>query len=652
MESGYHLNKPSWPEIEINSQLSITQNNHSAQFLHGPRLLWEIDPTGKLNFITGAFPAGIEIPNQVKPGMSIFEVYSNLPEIIKLIQKALNGKTVNAIIQHPSHDWDYQIFPTNKPGDSQGGAIGLIQQIMNQPNSYWIQSMVLDTASELRKAQSWEEMPHLIYNKLKTTLYIDRAIIVTKIFGSQNLEITSTHGAWSQLSDHNEIKSHLTDPDLITDLLNQDSSKYKTIHYLGSTKIYGFPLFSENETSSILWIGRESPLQPHEAYYLKEISSMLARAFQRAREHERTTRNLSRLAALHSIDQAISGNFNLKLTLQIILEQVVSQLGVDAADIYLLDDETQHLIFGHSKGFLRKQQTETPPKAWNELIWKTLQAQGLLAIPDFLQKTGGIDRPGYFAAEGFQTYFALPLIAKGVSLGVIEVFHRKKTPIDQDWINFFKTLGTQAAIAIDNAKLVENLRRTNLQLDQAYQATLEGWARALNLRDQCTEKHTQRVVENTIKLAQAAGITSPQDLIHIRRGALLHDIGKLGVPDNILNKPGPLNEQEWEIMRKHPVYALEMLEPIDFLNPALPIPQSHHEKWDGSGYPEAKSGTAIPLEARVFSIIDVWDALSSPRPYRPAWPKEKIYQYIKEQSGIHFDPQLVKLWETVFQIPG
>jgi HD-GYP domain-containing protein (c-di-GMP phosphodiesterase class II) len=157
-------------------------------------------------------------------------------------------------------------------------------------------------------------------------------------------------------------------------------------------------------------------------------------------------------------------------------------------------------------------------------------------------------------------------------------------------------------------------------------------------------------VEKALKLAQAVGIPEKQ-LVHIRRGALLHDIGKLGVPDKILNKPGPLSEEEWDLMRKHPGYAREMLEPIEFLRPALPIPYGHHEKWDGSGYPEGAKGTQIPIEARVFAVIDVWDALSSPRPYRDAWPENKVHQYIREQAGFHFDPQVVSTWERVFQIP-
>jgi HD-GYP domain-containing protein (c-di-GMP phosphodiesterase class II) len=174
----------------------------------------------------------------------------------------------------------------------------------------------------------------------------------------------------------------------------------------------------------------------------------------------------------------------------------------------------------------------------------------------------------------------------------------------------------------------------------AYDATIAGWSHAMDLRDKETEGHTQRVTEMTVQLARKMNI-DPQELVHIRRGALLHDIGKLGVPDQILLKPGTLTEAEWEIMRQHPVYALNMLTPITHLRPALDIPYCHHEKWDGTGYPRNLKGEQIPLSARLFTVVDVWDALGSDRPYRKAWPEEKTLKYIREESGRHFDPQVV-----------
>jgi len=195
-------------------------------------------------------------------------------------------------------------------------------------------------------------------------------------------------------------------------------------------------------------------------------------------------------------------------------------------------------------------------------------------------------------------------------------------------------------------KLVQErtkLQEAHSQLLGAYEATIEGWSRAMDLRDRETEGHSQRVTELTLRLAMARGLDT-QELIHIRRGALLHDMGKLGIPDSILHKPGTFTAEEWAIMRRHPQLAYDMLHPVEYLHPALDIPYCHHEKWDGSGYPRGLKGDEIPLAARLFAVIDVWDALTSDRPYRRAWTNENALAYIREQSGKHFDPEIVDLF--------
>lgn len=192
----------------------------------------------------------------------------------------------------------------------------------------------------------------------------------------------------------------------------------------------------------------------------------------------------------------------------------------------------------------------------------------------------------------------------------------------------------------------QNLEAAHQQLLSAYDETIEGWSRAMDLRDKETEGHTRRVTQMTLKLAEHFGIQG-ENLIHIQRGALLHDMGKLGVPDAILLKPSKLTEDEWKLMKQHPQMAYDMLYPIEYLRPALDIPYCHHEKWDGSGYPRGLKGEDIPLSARLFAIVDVWDALTSHRPYREAWTREKTLEYILEQSGKHFDPKVVEAFSKV-----
>ncbi|MBL8088687.1 MAG: PAS domain S-box protein [Anaerolineales bacterium] len=195
----------------------------------------------------------------------------------------------------------------------------------------------------------------------------------------------------------------------------------------------------------------------------------------------------------------------------------------------------------------------------------------------------------------------------------------------------------------ERKKNEEALQLAHSNLQEAYEKTIEGWVRALDLRDRETEGHTQRVTELTLRVAAKLGFTD-EEMVHIKRGALLHDMGKMAIPDEILQKPGPLDEGEWIKMRQHPVYAFEMLSHISYLHPALEIPFFHHERWDGSGYPRGLKGEEIPLAARMFAIVDVWDALSSDRPYRKKLPRNEVIAYLREKSGTLFEPRLVDIF--------
>ncbi|HEX2697709.1 MAG TPA: HD-GYP domain-containing protein, partial [Anaerolineales bacterium] len=201
----------------------------------------------------------------------------------------------------------------------------------------------------------------------------------------------------------------------------------------------------------------------------------------------------------------------------------------------------------------------------------------------------------------------------------------------------------QAAVAIENAELFENLQKSNVELSNAYDTTLEGWGKALELRDKETQGHTERVAELTLRLARKMEL-GKEELVQIRRGVLVHDIGKMGISDRILNKKGPLTQKEWEEMHKHPQYAFDMLYPITYLRPALDVAFCHHERWDGSGYPRGLKGDQIPLSARIFAVVDVWDALLYDRPYRKAWTKKRAMKYIRDHSGTHFDPAVVQVF--------
>jgi PAS domain S-box-containing protein/putative nucleotidyltransferase with HDIG domain len=401
------------------------------------------------------------------------------------------------------------------------------------------------------------------------------------------------------------------------------------------------PIRAMHETIGVLFVSVELPRQIQEGAVslLVTLTEMAGNAIRRATLHEQTERQLQRLASLRAVDLAINTILDLRVTLGILIDHIISQLEVDAVNILLINPNTQSLYHAASAGFRSDIFKSTRLYIGDSLAGQAIRTRTTIQIPN-LSESNLIQRAHLLNEEGFVTYFGVPLIAKGQIKGVLETFHRYPMQPDLEWRNFLETLAGQAAIAIDNSVLFEELQQTNLGLSLAYDATIEGWSKALDMRDQETEGHTQRVTELTIQLADIMGIP-PTDLVHIRRGALLHDIGKMGVPDNILHKAGPLSEDEWAIMHRHPEFAFDMLSPINYLRDALDIPYGHHERWDGSGYPRHLSGIQIPLAARIFAVVDVWDALISNRPYRKAFTKVKAAEFVRKNGGILFDPQVV-----------
>jgi PAS domain S-box-containing protein/putative nucleotidyltransferase with HDIG domain len=247
--------------------------------------------------------------------------------------------------------------------------------------------------------------------------------------------------------------------------------------------------------------------------------------------------------------------------------------------------------------------------------------------------------------DGVQAIASVPLITQGQIYGALTVGYER--PIQPAEVNILTAISDIAASAIQRARLFEKTSQQAKELSEAYDATIEGWALALELRDKETQGHSRNVTAMTLRLAAVLGLDE-EARVHIRRGALLHDIGKMAIPDNILLKPGPLTDEEWITMRKHPQYAYQMLSSIRYLHPALDIPCCHHEKWDGTGYPRGLQGEAIPLYARIFAVVDVMDALTSNRPYRPAWTRDEALNYIQRQANKHFDPRVVEAFLKLF----
>lgn len=505
----------------------------------------------------------------------------------------------------------------------------------------------------LRSAQTRADMLPIIIDQLMEFMRADGVSLAMRdpISGETVIEISK--GDWS-----NWTGVRLSAGDGISGTVIETGKPYVNNSSLSNTRfarpeligdlkaVACVPLMTLRQTIGAIWIGRRSDIESYEIKLLSTIGEIAANAIQRATLYEQTEQRLQRLYALHAIDMAISASLDLRVTLNILLEHVTSQLNTDAATVLLMNNSTGILEYAASRGFRSRTIKQTRLRIGEGHAGKAALERRIINVPNVMKTEDPCVRSQILAGEVFLAHHAVPLIIKGQVKGVLEVFHRTELDPDPEWLEFFESLAAQAAIAIDNATLFDDLQRSNIELTLAYDTTLEGWSHALDMRDKETEGHTLRVTEMTTKLARSMGMNEAE-LVHIRRGALLHDIGKMAISDTVLLKPGPLNKDEYEIMCKHPAYAHEMLMPIFFLRHALNIPYCHHEKWDGTGYPRRLKEEQIPLEARIFAVVDVWDALRSDRPYRPAWSEQQTLEYILNESGKHFDPKVVKAFVKV-----
>ena len=387
-------------------------------------------------------------------------------------------------------------------------------------------------------------------------------------------------------------------------------------------------------------------VQAEEVSLLESLARMAGIAIHRMALHEETLRKLGQLQTMRTIDQTIANILDLGFALDIICAQVQEKLAVDAVGVLVYSPHELTLNWAAGHGFRDTAYRHAGARLGEDYAGRAALEQRVVVVDDIRGCEPPFGRLAALAGEDFVAYAAAPLVTKGKIKGVMEVFQRSPARRGKDWLEFFESLALQAAIAIDNLQLFESLQRGKVELMSAYEAAIEGWAKALDLRDKETEGHTRRVTDLTETVARAMGVPDSQ-ILHMKRGALLHDVGKIGIPDSILLKPDKLTEEEWKVMRRHPQLAYEMISAIEYLKPAVEIPYCHHEKWDGTGYPRGLKGEQIPLAARIFAVVDVFDALTSDRPYRKAWTRQEALDYIRNEAGRHFDPKVVEVFMRV-----
>jgi len=589
-------------------------------------------------------------PNElIKSGVQGPDFYKNLWETVQK-GSVWKGTLVNRRKDGSQYIEELIITPLLDEKNEVLHYIGIKQDVTEREQRERELTVVANVSSALRIAETRSEMLPVILDQLIEQLNVEAATLVLLDPDTDEMVIELGRGLWAK-STGLRIPPGIGLSRKILDskrpYLNNGNQKnpdsYFTDEFINCHASAAVPMVIQEKEFGVIFIGSNREITERDIRLLKSVADIAANAIHRSSLHEKTQEKVNQLDSLRVIDQAINTSLDLKVTLNVILKQSKELLNCDAIVILLSKPQTMLLEPVASVGFQSKEIDRFRLHISDGLAGQSILERRIISADNFQIPEGVFSGNMIFRTEEFKSFHSAPLFVKGDLKGVMLIFYRKHFAPTPEWLDFVSTLATQTAIAIDNSELFEGLQRSTLNLTVAYNETIEGWAKALELRDQETEGHSKRVTDLTVKFAYEMGLND-EAIGNIMRGALLHDIGKMGIPDAILNKPGKLTEEEWALVRKHPQDAYDMLSSIKYLKPALDIPYCHHERWDGSGYPRGLKGLEIPLAARIFAIVDVWDALTSDRPYRDAWPRTKAKEYMLSQAGKHFDPDIVELF--------
>jgi HD-GYP domain-containing protein (c-di-GMP phosphodiesterase class II) len=509
---------------------------------------------------------------------------------------------------------------------------------------------VVSTA--LRSAHTIDEALPIILEQLMSLLSAGGASLQMQDPATGEIVIRLAMGAWESAT------GMRTPPDAgVTGQVFMTGQPYVSDDIVRTGKLYlpdlftslpaaaCVPVIAQHQPIGVLWIGRRAPILDEEMNLLSAIGEMIGNAIHRMMLNEETERRADEFESLYRSANGLASQWDLQTVLKTVVTQAMELLNSSGSDVYLFDPERGDLVIVVETGGILH--IGSRMRVDEGMAGRVFRNQQPLIVDDYRVWEGR--SPQYYDLA-VSAVVEVPVTFAGEKIGVLAAYevassNRKYTDADARLLSLF---ATQAASAIRNARLLAELRGATSELSMAYDTTLEGWARALELRDKETLGHSRRVTEMTLRLARRLSVPE-SELTHMRRGVLLHDIGKMGIPDNLLKKTGPLSEDEWTEMRRHPNYARELLYPISYLRPALEIPYCHHERWDGSGYPRGLKGEQIPLAARIFMVVDVYDALSYDRPYRAAWPRHQVLNYLRTQSGRLFDPRVVEAFLGLFE---
>lgn len=569
--------------------------------------------------------------------------YDQIPDISEHLKDAhrrgLNGEIVRyekepVPMEDGTTQWfRWEVRPWYEPDDSIGGIVIFSEFITER-----VDAQLALEESEIRFRTLVEQLPAITYEAQPEGQFPTTYI-------SPQIEDYLGFSAKEYLEDA-ELWYKQLHPDDREDVVREMQEKLAEHGYFVSE----YRMLKRN--GEIIWFRDSGHLVRDDEGNITSLQGVMFDISKRKQAEFDNQAYVRRIESLLEIEKAMSTTLDFNNVIEIIMDELKKLIPYDAIGLQLLQND--HLKVIACNGFINNQEVlgSEIPLIKGLPFFSVINDQKTFMVSDIEHDYPEINyQIEKYVPKNIRSWLGVPMLNQGEIMGMITLDRFEVQPFTEDEIQMATAVASHAAMAIDNARLLEGLQESRKDLEIAYDATIEGWSIAMDLRDKETEGHTKRVTEITIRLARLYGMDE-DEIIHVRRGALLHDIGKIGVPDEILFKPGKLDEEEWQIMREHPQLAFDMLSKIQYLVPALNIPYCHHEKWDGSGYPQGLKGEDIPIEARIFAVVDVWDALRSDRPYRSAWDDERAFNYIVSQSGTHFDPEIVELFTNLIGFPA
>jgi GAF domain-containing protein len=402
------------------------------------------------------------------------------------------------------------------------------------------------------------------------------------------------------------------------------------------------PLKAQNQSWGHAFLSLAKDVDADELEFLSLAFAWVASAIANANLSQRVEQFRLQMDLLTSVERALNNSLTLSVTKNMLLDSCLRLLEADAAALWVMDAQERTLTLAAERGFRGVYAFPHGQPMGEEHLVRQACAHHKLTILS-AEEAGEGDTARMMRRERFQYGFAMPLLARGECKGALEVFRRSAWEPSEEWMRMLETVANQAAVAVDHSLMSIALERLSIQMSVTCDAAIEAFARAVDMRAREAEGHGLRVADLTVRMAEKANMPL-HHVVHVRRGALLHDIGKIAVPDAVLWKAGSLDDRDWEVMRRHPQYAADILESLHVLQPAMAIPQYHHERWDGGGYPYGLAGGQIPLAARLFAVVDTWDSMLSRRPHREPLAKSVAEAHIRKGAGSQFDPEAVLIF--------